>query len=221
MTNSKYRAYYKFLQKNWDNAFAEAIIKTEMAGEEKYNIISTGTNHLKDLKKTGVDITHASIYMPVPYNLLELFFKQTNLSDCRHFLDIGCGKGRALCVAAFFGIKKISGIDFSKSLCKAAAGNIARIGPQFPKTRFQIVHNDAFYFKIEKDVDCILLFNPFDALILSGVLENIETSLKRHPRKISILYIHPVHKKMLFDYGYELVFKVRKMKYMDGIILQK
>ena len=94
-----------------------------------------------------------------------------------HFLDIGCGKGRALCVAAYHGFNKVTGIDFSKGLCLEAEKNLTQTKLQIPKLHYKIYTNDAFYFEIPTDVDCIFLFNPFDEIIMSGVVENIIVSL--------------------------------------------
>ena len=111
--------------------------------------------------------------MPVSYDLLEQFFEEINLSSFMHFLDIGCGKGRAMCVAAAYEINKISGVELSKELYNIAKENIAVTKLKYPSTNFKIYHNDAFYFEIEKDVDCIFFFNPFDETIMNGVMENI------------------------------------------------
>ena len=54
-----------------------------------------------------------------------------------------------------------------------------------PWMGFKIWNHDAFYFDIPLDADCIFLFNPFDATIMSGVVKNIELSLKKNKRKIT------------------------------------
>jgi 2-polyprenyl-3-methyl-5-hydroxy-6-metoxy-1,4-benzoquinol methylase len=40
------------------------------------------------------------------------------------FIDIGCGKGRVLLMAAEHGFRKIIGIDFAADLCLTARGNV-------------------------------------------------------------------------------------------------
>jgi 16S rRNA G966 N2-methylase RsmD len=126
-----------------------------------------------------------------------------------------------MCVAANYGLKKITGIDFSKDLIAAAQKNIDSIKNNFPKTKVKLFHNDAFYFNIEKDVDCIFLFNPFDDIIMSGVIENIEISLAKHPRKMTVFYINPIDKKQFLDNGYKEVMQYKKLKYLEGVVLIK
>jgi 16S rRNA G966 N2-methylase RsmD len=221
MPLNKYTAYYNYLEKNWNKKIATHIIASEKIGEEKFGINTTGVDLLKNLKKEGVDISHSTIYMPAPYDMLQYFFEQIKINSFKHFLDIGCGKGRAMCVAASYGIKKISGIEFSKALFTTAEKNCLGTKKYFPKTKFKLYHNDAFYFKIEKEVDCIFMFNPFDAVIMSGVLENIEISLAKHPRKITIVYFNPIDKKMLLQYGYSEVLHYKKRKYLEAVVLVK
>jgi len=40
------------------------------------------------------------------------------------FIDIGCGKGRVLLMAAEHGFRKIIGIDFAADLCLTARGTV-------------------------------------------------------------------------------------------------
>jgi len=110
----QYLQYLFYLAFNWNWTIAFIIIRQEIRGEKKYQINTTGADELKSLEKEGIDITHSTIYMPVTYGVIENAFDKLNLKANKHFLDIGCGKGRALCVAAFSGFKKITGIDFSK-----------------------------------------------------------------------------------------------------------
>lgn len=180
---------------------------------------TTGADDLKSLEMKGIDISHATIYMPVSYDVLELFFDEVKLETFNHFLDIGCGKGRAMCVAASYAVNKISGVELSKDLFDIAKENIAFSQLLFPYTEFKINNNDAFYFDIDDDVDCIFMFNPFDDTIMSGVMENIETSLENNPRVMTIIYINPLEKHILQEWGYEEIFHSKRMHYLREVFL--
>ena len=221
MKSINYFRYFFYLLFNWDARIAFHIIRNEIKGEKKYNINTTGADSLKSLEKKGIDITHATIYMPISYDLLEQFFEEIKLSSFTHFLDIGCGKARAMCVAAAYGVKKISGIELSKELYNSAKENIAVTKLKYPSNNFKIYNNDAFYFEIEQDVDCIFFFNPFDETIMSGVMENIETSLETNPRDMTIVYINPLEKHVLLDWGFEEIFHSKKMHYLEGSVFVK
>jgi SAM-dependent methyltransferase len=216
-----YIKYYLYLYKNWDRKIAWYMIKQEIKGEQQYGINTTGADELEELDAMGIDTSHATIYMPVSYMLLEEIFIRLNpLKQQTHFLDIGCGKGRALCIAAHKGFKQVTGLDFSKTLCNAAAENLSKTKKQVTDVNFKVINNDAFYFEIPHDVDCIFLFNPFDEIIMSGVVNNIRTSLQNHPRKISIIYVNPMHKELFLKAGFTETWYHKKMTYLEASILE-
>lgn len=216
-----YIKYFFYLTFNWNIRIAWHIIKEEIKGEKKYGICTTGADELKTLEKKGIDTSHATIYMPVSYQLLEECLPQINKltsNPINHFLDIGCGKGRAMCVAAHYGFAKLTGVDFSKDLCNAASNNLAATQQKFPMVQYQIINNDAFYYEIPNDVDCIFLFNPFDETIMSGVVQNIMGSLQHNPRPLHIIYINPQHKELFTAAGFKELYHVKRMKYLEAII---
>ncbi len=216
-----YIKYFFYLAYNWNMRIAWYIIMQEIKGEKKYGINTTGADELKKMERNGIDITHATIYMPVSYIFLEEIFQQLPVSVKDHFLDIGSGKGRAMCMAAHYGFKKVTGIDFSKELCDAAKDNLAITQQRIPALSYEISNNDAFYFKIPADVDCIFFFNPFDEIIMSGVADNILNSLQHHPRKVYIIYVNPLHKELFTNLGFKETWHSKKMKYLEAVILEK
>ena len=227
----RYIKYFFYLAFNWNLKIAWVIISQEIKGEKKYGINTTGADELRALEAKGVDISHATIYMPVSYSLLEEVFEQLNAADPTslnlltlkpfyHFLDIGCGKGRALCVAAHKGCMKLTGIDLSKELCDKAKENLNITKQKIPALNFSVINNDAFYFEIPADVDCIFFFNPFDEIIMSGVVKNILKSLQQHPRKISLIYVNPLHKELFLKAGFNEVYYNKKMKYLEVLIMR-
>ncbi len=215
-----YLRYFFYLASNWNLRLACYMLWHEVKGERKYDIHTSGADELGHMEHAGIDITHATVYMPVSYPLLEAAFTFTDAGNCTHLLDIGSGKGRALCVAAYLGTRKVTGIDFSGLLCKSATANLARTKQKFPDLTYKIINNDAFYYEIPTDVDCIFLFNPFDAVIMSGVVENIAKSLHTAPRKISVIYANPMHKEIFTGAGFKETYHFQKMKYLELSVLE-
>lgn len=216
-----YLRYFFYLAYNWNIRIAIHVIRNEIKGEKKYGIQTTGADELQVLEDKGIDISHATIYMPAGYDLLEILLKEIQAFKPVHFIDIGCGKGRAMCVAAHYGIPKITGIDFSKELAEAARNNMAHTQGLFPAQQYKVIHNDAFYFDIPEDADCIFFFNPFDEVIMLGVIGNIEKSIRLHKRTLYIVYINPLHKDLFLQHGYREIFHTKKMKYLEASILKK
>lgn len=212
--------YFFFIAKKWNIRIALFMIWHELRGEIKYNLNSTGADELHSLEERGIDIDHASIYMPAPYDLLEEVFEKYRIASFKHIIDIGCGKGRVMCVAAAHGAKKITGIDFSKELCSAATKNLQKYRQKFPELNCSVLNNDAFYYAIPEDADCIFMFNPFDELIMSGLIENIEISLEKNPRPVTVIYFNPMEKQLFTEAGFREIAHGKKMKYLEYSILK-
>jgi SAM-dependent methyltransferase len=220
MKSIQFIRYFFYLALNWNFRIARYIIRQEIKGEKKYGINTTGADELKHLEVKGIDIEHATIYMPINYPILEQIFTRIDIGTRNHFLDIGCGKGRALCVAAYYGCKKVTGIDLSKKFVDETIENINAVKQVRPELQYEIKNTDAFYYHIPNDVDCIFLFNPFDAVIMSGVAENIAMTLENNPRKMIIIYANPLFKEELLSIGFIQTFHIKKMEYLEAVILE-
>mgnify|MGYP000270514868 CR=1 FL=1 len=215
-----YLQYFFYLGINWNWHIAFTIIGQEISGEKTYNIATTGADELKSLSKKGIDTSHATMYMPISYMLIEEIFRQIPSTSKKYFLDIGCGKGRAMCVAAHNGFNTITGVDFSKDLCEVAFVNLQRTKEQFPALQYEVITKDAMNFEIPADVDYIFLFNPFDMVIMGAVVSNIMESIQDHPREIVVAYANPIYINLFLDEGFIEIFHTKKMKYLEAAILK-
>jgi SAM-dependent methyltransferase len=217
----RYIQYFFYIGINWGWTIALVILRQEIKGEKKYGINTTGADELKTLRNTGIDTAHATIYMPVSYTLIEKTLAQIAPQDKKHFLDIGCGKGRALCVAAHFGFNKITGIDFSEKLCRAAIENTDITKQQIPAANFSIITLDAVNMQVPADADCIFLFNPFDEIVMKKVLNNILDSLKISPRQLNIIYANPLYKNLFTENNFKEVYYSKAQQYFEVSILNR
>lgn len=216
-----YIRYFFFLGTNWNWRIALVLIRNEIKGEKKYGIDTTGADELKKLERKGIDISHATMYMPVSYPLLEEALKQVLPKNKKHFFDIGSGKGRAMCVAAHYGFAKISGVDFSKEFCEAAEKNLCIIKSELPALDFSVMAEDASLVAIPEDVDCIFLFNPFDETVMKKVVQNIKKSVENKPRHLNIIYANPLYKKLFISNGFSESFHLKRLKYFEISILTR
>lgn len=217
----RYIQYFFYIGANWNWYIAFIVIRHEIKGEKKYGINTTGADELQKLKRKGIDISHATMYMPVSYQLLEETLLQIPGNAKKHFLDIGCGKGRAMCVAAHYGFTKISGIDFSKEFCEAAKHNLEQTQQQLSEIRFSVTEGDAAVTTIPGDVDCIFLFNPFDETVMKKVVQHINASISRNPRAINVIYANPLYKKLFTENGFTETYYRKNLKYFEISILHK
>src|SRR5580658_679055 len=100
--------YFKYIARNWDLRIAIFVIFHEIRGERKYRLHTIGIDDLKSLEEKNIDISHATMYMPLNYFVLENLMEEiVRHPGNKTFLDIGCGKGRVAAVAAYYHFEKI------------------------------------------------------------------------------------------------------------------
>lgn len=99
------------------------------------------------------------------------------------FLDIGCGKGRPLIIAAEYGFEDLIGVDYSAKLCRVAEQNLKVCGV----ARFRIVNVDATLFDYPTRNTLAFLYHPFTDDVLGTVLENLRAATFQH--ELVIAYV--------------------------------
>ena len=215
-----YLRYFFFIGINWNFRLAFFTIFHEIKGERKYNLNSIGLDKLRTLTIKSDNLAHASIYQASNYYILENGFNYLrSINENNNITDFGCGKGRALVVAAYYDFKNITGIDFARALCNAATQNIQRTKLRYPAAEFNVVCDDVVNYKIRKEQNVFFFFNPFDEVVMLAVVKNILATLKEKSRKIYIMYVNPVHKEIFLSAGFKEEYYKRKLHYIELSIL--
>jgi SAM-dependent methyltransferase len=91
------------------------------------------------------------------------------------FVDLGCGKGRTLLVAAALGFRQVTGVEFARELVQIAARNIERAGA----VQARVLHADAAEFEFPPGDTVLYLYNPFSAEVLRQVLDRLRARAAR------------------------------------------
>ncbi|CAN5142384.1 hypothetical protein BH09BAC2_BH09BAC2_16390 [soil metagenome] len=214
----QYIKYFFFIAFKWNPLLAFFTLKHEIRGEKKYGLDTSGIDTLKDFTVTGNKV-NAEIYQGANYYLLEevfTFLRTENVNT--KMIDFGCGKGRVLAVAAYFGFTDITGIEFAKPLSDAAEINLKNIRRKFPDTHFNIVYEDASVFDIPVTTKVFFFFNPFNEKVMLQVVKNMLSSVRKYEREIFVVYINPVHEELFLSAGFQCVFEVEKMTYISAKI---
>lgn len=207
---------------NWNPVLAGFMMWHEIRGERRYKINTSKPIELTALTIPDGDIAHGSRYEAVNYYILEaLLTRLTAFITPSSFTDLGCGKGRAMVVATYFGFKKIRGVDFAVEVCKTAEDHLKQIQNLFPQMEYSIYCQNVSDYEIHPDEQVFFLFNPFSDEVIEELLEKIEVSQQLCPRVIYILYASPKHIDVFFNYEYEAIYRRRKLKWLDGVILKK
>jgi SAM-dependent methyltransferase len=100
------------------------------------------------------------------------------------FIDLGCGKGRILLLAAELGFRNIVGVEFSPHLARIARNNLAIMGVDAG-----VVTGDAAEFSFPDDPMVVFMYNPFGALVMRKVMAKL--AVQRHP--VFVVYANPKH----------------------------
>lgn len=164
----------------------------------KHQIDTTAFVELSALDIDEDKKPRSSRYQPTQGLPLRKLFKRLNLPSGMVFVDLGCGKGRVLLIAAEFGFKEARGVEHSLLLCDIAANNCKKYQQRRKtETEFTIHHSDVRDYPFSDEEKVFFLFNPFDASTMQGVLENIASSLQRRKRKIWLLSQTAVHRQLI------------------------
>jgi SAM-dependent methyltransferase len=104
------------------------------------------------------------------------------------FIDLGCGKGRALLIAAEFEFSRLIGVEHSPTLAIVAQKNVEAAQHRFPGRCLEVRHADAASFD-RPDAPCVVFFyTPFEVTLLRSVLQRFETAQLRTPRPMILLF---------------------------------
>ncbi len=114
------------------------------------------------------------------------------------FIDLGCGKGRALLIASHFPFRRVIGVEVSARLTQIARANIAAYrAPEQRCARLEAVTADAGEFEPPDGPLVIYLYNAFDDVVLGRVADRLAASLARAPRDVRLIYVQPEERRML------------------------
>ena len=124
-----------------------------------------------------------------------------SLRGCRQrdhtFIDFGCGKGRAILLAAEYPFAKIIGVELAPELAQIAQRNIQSY--RNPKQRcfdLSIVNEDATRFKLPDKSLVLFLYNPFESEVMERFIQNVQHSIAHSPRDLTIIYLNPQHDEL-------------------------
>lgn len=108
------------------------------------------------------------------------------------FIDLGCGKGRALLLASRHPFQQILGVELDPALACIAQQNLRRFTAPWQQCHhLRVLHADATTVDLPLTPIVLFLYNPFLAPVLRRVLRRLERSLQHQPRELWLLYVNP------------------------------
>ena len=107
------------------------------------------------------------------------------------FLDVGCGKGRSMAIAAELPFRRIVGIEISDALVRTARRNAAALAARFPdRTPIEVIEGDATRNALPPGDLVVFLYHPFGRPLLEGFLSTLIEGRAGH--EMFIVYESPV-----------------------------
>ncbi|MBI1206466.1 MAG: hypothetical protein GC191_04160 [Azospirillum sp.] len=174
-------------------------IRLASAFDQAYGVATAGELPWQDLGSGSATDAFVTEYDPSPPLLLRCALARLPERDRFTFLDLGCGKARALIIASEFNFKAIVGIEKSPGLAAIAAANAAVVAKHHPeRPRLRVIEADAANCPLPAGNLVVYLYNPFLAPVLAVVAERIQGALQQEPRQLYVVYLNPVLRR-LFD----------------------
>ena len=190
----------EYVKKTWVRDFVYFLINhTPQAKYLAHNIQEVekfdrdnGTDFGGNLnqEEIGISVVRGHSYSPSPDSLIKTLDTMNDRFG-KAILDIGCGKGYAMFIMSRYKFEKIGGVELSTELCEIAKKNLNKVMPD--SVEWDVYNADAGKWDGYDEYDVFYLFNPVPEEVLREIENELEQSMNRKPRKLTIMYLMPAH----------------------------
>lgn len=172
--------------------------------DQKYNVDTGGVTHLHDLKIAGPNRRFGTTHIASDPDEFTAALSSLTIRHADYtFIDLGCGKGRALILACSYPFRRIVGVEFALELYMAAQDNLRRAAAAgVDITRIELLHADATLFDFPIEPLVLFLYNPFDGEVMKTMVHRIRQTHLRNPRPLFVLYTNPLLYDHWIDAGF-------------------
>lgn len=146
---------------------------------------------------------HITAYYAVAPSILRALVQRWRATVPPHpihsytFLDIGCGKGRALLIASELGFRQVIGVELNPRMAAIARANALHWQQSHAADStapaiapIDVVEQDALDYAFPGTPTLVFLFHPFEAPVLKALIRRIETQFAKRPGTLDILYVN-------------------------------
>ena len=174
--------------------------------DAEFGVTTEATIFLGELdpEALGPSIEYATHYDATPPDDFERLIAVTTIApEGAAFVDLGCGLGRVVLLAARLPFRQVVGVEFSPALCEVARENVQRFGAANRRCRdARIVCTDARDYRLPRGAAIVYLFNPFVGPVFAAVVER----LAQHDGDLNLIYHTPLERKLLDEHpAFEIV----------------
>jgi SAM-dependent methyltransferase len=141
---------------------------------------------------------HTTVYAGCQPSCLRQALSVVPRLESRAFVDLGCGKGRALVVASEFPFRRILGVELTPALAPIVRRNAAIVRRRYPKrTAIDVVEGDATEVQLPEGDLVIFLYNSFGQELVARLAARIEEAVEAGGREVFFVYENPACREVI------------------------
>ena len=150
-----------------------------------------------DPEAIGPSLQDATHYEPTPVADFEALMDAVPIPlSSATFVDLGCGMGRTLLLAARRPFRQIVGVEISPALAEIARDNLEAAGSAGRLCNdIRVVRKDAKDAKLPSGNLVVYLYNPFRGAVMQTVVERLSAT---SGRDVVVAY-HTAEERLIFD----------------------
>lgn len=186
------------------NYFRESLSPEEHNFDQTFKVNTTGRISAWRL---GVG-REGNEYKPIPVHAFRQMLRHVPVAHREwSFIDIGCGKGRAVILACTFPFASVAGVELSDTLCAVARSNAASFAqdPRCVVRDAQIVCADATVWPIPPGKVIIHMNSPF----VGAAMQRFAARLADRVPDLYVLYWNPRCAAMFAELGFRVFHRGR------------
>ncbi len=109
------------------------------------------------------------------------------------FVDVGCGKGRAMLLAWRLPFREIAGVELAPELAAVAERNLAAFQATWRQSRVpaRVTAGDATSVALPAGPLVLFLYHPFAGPVMRRFLNHVKAAVAAEPREVYLLYANP------------------------------
>jgi SAM-dependent methyltransferase len=175
----------------------------EHAFDRQYGVDTSGLVWGVDLKTGSPSDPWNTAYYGIGPSVFYHVMAQVpaSLQRTATFIDLGCGKGRAVLLASEYPFAQVTGVEIAPQLHRIAVENVARYTAarsaeahgdvaRIDLAPMRVLLEDAANYRFPNGPLVVYLYHPFCRPVLEKVLRNLGRSLAQEPRDAAVIYIN-------------------------------
>lgn len=180
-----------------DEPWVQAVRTADAEFDQHHRVDTGGIVGLRGLRVRGGNRRHGVQHVAILPAEFEAAFAALPDPVAGHtFVDLGCGKGRALLLAARHPFARLVGVEFAPALLDAARRNTAALA-----LPVELYCADAAGFRFPPGPLVIYLYNPFGAPVMDAVARHAALA----PGPVQVMYLNPFQEACWHAAGFRTV----------------